>query len=117
MNYTHLLSYSGLMCPKKSIASSRRILASINTHLLINHVMLLCSYLGTRLRFHRGPNVEWQEADELGDSDDDSDDETMMPSSSSPKVDNKFSILNSDSNNSLLYMLYCVFNVAALLTA
>lgn len=38
-------------------------------------------HLGTRLRFHRGPNVEWQEADELRDSDDDSDDE-MMPSSS-----------------------------------
>uniref|UniRef100_A0A3Q3WFK6 HMG box-containing protein 1 n=1 Tax=Mola mola TaxID=94237 RepID=A0A3Q3WFK6_MOLML len=32
-------------------------------------------FLKTRLRFHRGPNVEWQEADELGDSDDDSDDE------------------------------------------
>lgn len=30
--------------------------------------------------------MEWQEADELGDSDDDSDDETMMPSSSSFKV-------------------------------
>lgn len=41
---------------------------------------------GTRLRFHRGPNVEWQEADELGDSDDDSDDDTMMPSSPSIKV-------------------------------
>lgn len=43
-------------------------------------------HLGTRLRFHRGPNVEWQEADELGDSDDDSDDDTMMPSSPSIKV-------------------------------
>lgn len=42
--------------------------------------------LGTRLRFHRGPNVEWQEADELGDSDDDSDDDSMVPSSSSIKV-------------------------------
>lgn len=41
---------------------------------------------GTRLRFHRGLNVEWQEADEL--SDDDSDDETMMPSSPSLKVEN-----------------------------
>ena len=31
--------------------------------------------------------MEWQEADELGDSDDDdSDDDTMMPSSSSLKV-------------------------------
>uniref|UniRef100_A0A8C2XUJ6 HMG box-containing protein 1 n=1 Tax=Cyclopterus lumpus TaxID=8103 RepID=A0A8C2XUJ6_CYCLU len=38
-----------------------------------------CFLKGTRLRFHRGPNVEWQEADELGDSDDESDDETMMP--------------------------------------
>lgn len=27
--------------------------------------------------------MEWQEADELGDSDEDSDDESMMPSSSS----------------------------------
>ncbi|XP_034734778.1 HMG box-containing protein 1 isoform X1 [Etheostoma cragini] len=45
-----------------------------------------CFLKGTRLRFHRGPNVEWQEADELRDSDDDSDDETMMPSSSSFKV-------------------------------
>lgn len=43
-------------------------------------------YSGTRLRFHRGPNVEWQEADELRDSDDESDDETMMPSSFSLKV-------------------------------
>lgn len=33
--------------------------------------------------------MEWQEADELRDSDDDSDDETMMPSSSSLKVGNK----------------------------
>lgn len=41
---------------------------------------------GTRLRFHRGPNVEWQEADELGDSDEDSDDDSMMPPSSSIKV-------------------------------
>lgn len=30
--------------------------------------------------------MEWQEADELGDSDDDSDDESMPPSSSSFKV-------------------------------
>ncbi|CAL9696849.1 unnamed protein product [Knipowitschia caucasica] len=41
-----------------------------------------CFLKGTRLRFHRGPNVEWQEADELGYSDDDSDEETMMPSMS-----------------------------------
>ncbi|XP_071753627.1 HMG box-containing protein 1 [Centroberyx gerrardi] len=41
-----------------------------------------CFLKGTRLRFHRGPNVEWQDADDLRDSDDDSDDETMMPSSS-----------------------------------
>lgn len=33
--------------------------------------------------------MEWQEADELRDSDDDSDDETMMPSPSSLKVGNK----------------------------
>ena len=33
---------------------------------------------GTRLRFHRGSNVEWQDADDLRDSDDDSDDESMM---------------------------------------
>ncbi|XP_053283397.1 HMG box-containing protein 1 [Pleuronectes platessa] len=44
-----------------------------------------CFLKGTRLRFHRGPNVEWQEADELRDSDDDSEDETMMPSPSSLK--------------------------------
>ncbi|XP_077601193.1 HMG box-containing protein 1-like [Stigmatopora nigra] len=42
-----------------------------------------CFLKGTRLRFHRGPNVEWQEADELGDSDDDSDDDSIMPSCSS----------------------------------
>ncbi|XP_077373788.1 HMG box-containing protein 1 [Festucalex cinctus] len=42
-----------------------------------------CFLKGTRLRFHRGPNVEWQEADELGDSDDDSDDDGMMPTSTS----------------------------------
>lgn len=41
---------------------------------------MLCLHLGTRLRFHRGPNVEWQEADELRDSDDDSDDEMMQSS-------------------------------------
>uniref|UniRef100_A0A668S1P2 HMG box-containing protein 1 n=1 Tax=Oreochromis aureus TaxID=47969 RepID=A0A668S1P2_OREAU len=39
-----------------------------------------CFLKGTRLRFHRGPNVEWQEADELGDSDDDSDDESIYGS-------------------------------------
>lgn len=64
-------------------------LLSINTHLLIHHVTLWCWYSGTRLRFHRGPNVEWQDADELGDSDEDSDDETVMPASSSLKVDHK----------------------------
>uniref|UniRef100_A0A3Q3DDQ2 HMG box-containing protein 1 n=1 Tax=Hippocampus comes TaxID=109280 RepID=A0A3Q3DDQ2_HIPCM len=42
-----------------------------------------CFLKGTRLRFHRGPNVEWQEADELGDSDEDWDDESLTPSSSS----------------------------------
>uniref|UniRef100_A0A8C5G7D4 HMG-box transcription factor 1 n=1 Tax=Gouania willdenowi TaxID=441366 RepID=A0A8C5G7D4_GOUWI len=41
-----------------------------------------CFLKGTRVRFHRGSNVEWQEADELGDSDDDSDDESMLPSTS-----------------------------------
>ncbi|KAI4825151.1 hypothetical protein KUCAC02_020849 [Chaenocephalus aceratus] len=44
-----------------------------------------CFLKGTRLRFHRGPNVEWQDADELGDSDEDTDDETMRPSSFSLK--------------------------------
>ncbi|KAJ8269125.1 hypothetical protein COCON_G00117320 [Conger conger] len=34
-----------------------------------------CFLKGTRLRFHRGPNVEWQDAEDLGDSDDESDDE------------------------------------------
>lgn len=48
--------------------------------------MCFALQLGTRLRFHRGPNVEWQEADELRDSDDDSDDDSMMLSSSSIKV-------------------------------
>ncbi|KAM9814461.1 HMG box-containing protein 1 isoform 2-T2 [Syngnathus typhle] len=42
-----------------------------------------CFLKGTRLRFHRGPNVEWQEAEELGDSDEDSDEDSVMPSSSS----------------------------------
>ncbi|XP_061533088.1 HMG box-containing protein 1 isoform X1 [Phycodurus eques] len=45
-----------------------------------------CFLKGTRLRFHRGPNVEWQEADELGDSDEDSDDDSMMPPSSSSSL-------------------------------
>ncbi|XP_068614362.1 HMG box-containing protein 1-like [Brachionichthys hirsutus] len=40
-----------------------------------------CFLKGTRLRFHRGPNVEWQEADELADSDEDSDDDSRIPSS------------------------------------
>lgn len=52
---------------------------------VIFHICFILQ-LGTRLRFHRGPNVEWQEADELGDSDDDSDDDSMMASSSSIKV-------------------------------
>ncbi|XP_046890392.1 HMG box-containing protein 1 [Hypomesus transpacificus] len=39
-----------------------------------------CFLKGTRLRFHRGPNVEWQEAEDLVDSEDESDDERMMPS-------------------------------------
>lgn len=30
---------------------------------------------GTRLRFHKGPNVEWQEAEDVLESDEDSDDE------------------------------------------
>lgn len=39
--------------------------------------------------------MEWQEADELRDSDDDSDDDTMMPPSS-PKVGNSvFTLLKS----------------------
>uniref|UniRef100_A0A8C5EGP0 HMG-box transcription factor 1 n=1 Tax=Gouania willdenowi TaxID=441366 RepID=A0A8C5EGP0_GOUWI len=47
-----------------------------------------CFLKGTRVRFHRGSNVEWQEADELGDSDDDSDDESMLPSTSRLKLVN-----------------------------
>uniref|UniRef100_A0A8C7V3W5 HMG box-containing protein 1 n=1 Tax=Oncorhynchus mykiss TaxID=8022 RepID=A0A8C7V3W5_ONCMY len=40
-----------------------------------------CFLKGTRLRFHRGSNKEWQEAEDLGDSDDESDDdERIMPS-------------------------------------
>lgn len=31
--------------------------------------------LGTRLRFHKGPNVEWQEAEDVMESDEDSEDE------------------------------------------
>lgn len=75
-------------CPNNSSAStSQPSTVTYNTPLLVvNHITLSCWFSGTRLRFHRGPNVEWQEADELGDSDDDSDDETMMPSSSSLKV-------------------------------
>ncbi|KAM9570563.1 HMG box-containing protein 1-like [Salvelinus alpinus] len=38
-----------------------------------------CFLKGTRLRFHRGLNKEWQEAEDLGDSDDESDDERMTP--------------------------------------
>lgn len=34
-----------------------------------------CFLKGTRLRFHKGPNVEWQEADDVLESDEDSDDE------------------------------------------
>ncbi|XP_010901522.1 HMG box-containing protein 1 [Esox lucius] len=41
-----------------------------------------CFLKGTRLRFHKGPNKEWQEAEDLGDSGDESDDERMMPSTS-----------------------------------
>lgn len=37
-----------------------------------------CFLKGTRLRFHRGHNVEWQDAGDLRDSDDDSDDDSMM---------------------------------------
>ncbi|CAB1313358.1 unnamed protein product [Coregonus sp. 'balchen'] len=37
---------------------------------------------GTRLRFHGGSNKEWQEAEDLEDSDDESDDDRIMPSTS-----------------------------------
>uniref|UniRef100_A0A665UNQ2 HMG box-containing protein 1 n=1 Tax=Echeneis naucrates TaxID=173247 RepID=A0A665UNQ2_ECHNA len=47
-----------------------------------------CFLKGTRLRFHRGPNVEWQEADELRDSDDDSDEESMIYGSEGLKLVN-----------------------------
>ncbi|XP_023651808.1 HMG box-containing protein 1-like isoform X2 [Paramormyrops kingsleyae] len=38
-----------------------------------------CFLKGTRLRFHKGPNVEWQDAEDLADSDDDSGDEGEPP--------------------------------------
>uniref|UniRef100_A0A8C1IJZ0 HMG-box transcription factor 1 n=1 Tax=Cyprinus carpio TaxID=7962 RepID=A0A8C1IJZ0_CYPCA len=34
-----------------------------------------CFLKGTRLRFHKGPNVEWQDAEDVMESDEDSDDE------------------------------------------
>lgn len=33
---------------------------------------------GTRLRFHKGPNVEWQEVEDFAESEDESDDEGGM---------------------------------------
>ncbi|KAL0968718.1 hypothetical protein UPYG_G00270750 [Umbra pygmaea] len=41
-----------------------------------------CFLKGTRVRFHKGPNKEWQDAEDLGESEDESDDERMRPSSS-----------------------------------
>ncbi|XP_048834142.1 HMG box-containing protein 1 isoform X2 [Brienomyrus brachyistius] len=38
-----------------------------------------CFLKGTRLRFHKGPNVEWQDAEDLADSDDESGDEGEPP--------------------------------------
>ncbi|XP_062847541.1 HMG box-containing protein 1 isoform X2 [Trichomycterus rosablanca] len=37
-----------------------------------------CFLKGTRLRFHKGPNVEWQEAEDLAESEDESDEEGGM---------------------------------------
>ncbi|KAJ8261861.1 hypothetical protein GJAV_G00159300 [Gymnothorax javanicus] len=34
-----------------------------------------CFLKGTRLRFHKGSNIEWQDVEDLGDSEDESDDE------------------------------------------
>ena len=54
---------------------------SLSLSLICNGMFywFLSSYPGTRLRFHRGLNKEWQEAEDLGDSDDESDDERRMP--------------------------------------
>ncbi|XP_030627287.1 HMG box-containing protein 1 [Chanos chanos] len=41
-----------------------------------------CFLKGTRLRFHKGPNVEWQDVEDLVESDDESDDEGRTQSSS-----------------------------------
>ncbi|XP_028814178.1 HMG box-containing protein 1 [Denticeps clupeoides] len=41
-----------------------------------------CFLKGTRLRFHKGCNVEWQDVEDLGDSEDESDDEGGMSSNS-----------------------------------
>ncbi|XP_018602537.1 HMG box-containing protein 1 isoform X1 [Scleropages formosus] len=37
-----------------------------------------CFLKGTRLRFHKGPNVEWQDAEDLADSDEESGDEAEL---------------------------------------
>ncbi|KAL7858282.1 hypothetical protein AOLI_G00183840 [Acnodon oligacanthus] len=37
-----------------------------------------CFLKGTRLRFHKGPNVEWQDVEDLAESEDESDDEGGM---------------------------------------
>ncbi|KAG7454550.1 hypothetical protein MATL_G00260970 [Megalops atlanticus] len=39
-----------------------------------------CFLKGTRLRFHRGSNVEWQDVEDLCDSEDESEDERETPS-------------------------------------
>ena len=62
--------------------------------------------------------MEWQEADELRDSDDDSDDETMMPSSSSFKVVSLVFLKMIHKNLLYLGILYCCvhLSIAALMT-
>ena len=67
--------------------------------------------------------MEWQEADELGDSDDDdSDDDTMMPSSSSLKVVSFvcLKVFHKNLLHSFLFYLSAMhtlcLNIAALLT-
>lgn len=43
------------------------------------HVYFDCFFpAGTRLRFHKGPNVEWQEVEDFVESEEESDDEGGM---------------------------------------
>lgn len=53
--------------------------------------------------------MEWQEADELRDSDDDSDDETMMPPSSLKAGNSVFTLRVKYNCIYLLHVLYCLF--------